>query len=162
MRFISGYLYRLAFAALVGSVVAFSAISPASAQQIVVQGSQRVDAETIRSYFGGTDEGRINQAVKDLYATGLFADDPGADAMLDVVVPRGDRPRRESVAVRQVTLADAIVPLLELDGAAPGVPPASVSARWWSAATVVALDLIARGHLIPAVTTGQGDRAVRG
>ncbi|MDF2115389.1 outer membrane protein assembly factor BamA [Roseiarcaceae bacterium H3SJ34-1] len=74
MRFISGYLYRLAFAALVGSVVAFSAISPASAQQIVVQGSQRVDAETIRSYFGGTDEGRINQAVKDLYATGLFAD----------------------------------------------------------------------------------------
>ncbi|MDB5533031.1 MAG: bamA, partial [Hyphomicrobiales bacterium] len=74
MRFISGYLYRLVFAALVGSVVAFSAISPASAQQIVVQGSQRVDAETIRSYFGGTDEGRINQAVKDLYATGLFAD----------------------------------------------------------------------------------------
>jgi len=74
MRFISGYLYRLACAALVGSVVAFSAISPASAQQIVVQGSQRVDAETIRSYFGGTDEGRINQAVKDLYATGLFSD----------------------------------------------------------------------------------------
>jgi outer membrane protein insertion porin family len=74
MRFISGYLYRLVFAALVGSVVSFSAISPASAQQIVVQGSQRVDAETIRSYFGGTDEGRINQAVKDLYATGLFAD----------------------------------------------------------------------------------------
>jgi len=74
MRFISGYLYRLVFAALVGSVVAFSAISPASAQQIVVQGSQRVDAETIRSYFGGTDEARINQGVKDLYATGLFSD----------------------------------------------------------------------------------------
>ena len=74
MRFISGYLYRLALAAFVGSVVAFSAISPASAQQIVVTGSQRVDAETIRSYFGGTDEGRINQGVKDLYATGLFSD----------------------------------------------------------------------------------------
>ena len=90
-------------------------------------------------------------------ATGLFADDPGAGAMLDVVVPRGDRPRRESVAVRQVALADAIVPLLELDGAATGLPPVSVSARWWSAATVVALDLIARGHLIPAVTTGGWD-----
>ena len=39
-------------------------------------------------------------------ATGLFADDPGAGAMLDVVVPRGDRPRRESVAVRQVALVE--------------------------------------------------------
>ena len=80
-------------------------------------------------------------------ATGLFADDPGAGAMLDVVVPRGERPRRESVAVRQVALADAIMPLLELDGAATGLPPASVSARWWSAATVVALDQIGRAHV---------------
>jgi outer membrane protein insertion porin family len=47
---------------------------PAAAQTIVVQGSQRVDAETIRSYFAGTDQARINQAVRDLYSTGLFSD----------------------------------------------------------------------------------------
>ncbi|MBN9081868.1 MAG: outer membrane protein assembly factor BamA [Rhizobiales bacterium 62-17] len=74
MRFIRAYLYRLAFALAVGVPVAVSVSVPAQAQQIVVQGSQRVDAETIRSYFGGTDQGRINQGVKDLYATGLFSD----------------------------------------------------------------------------------------
>lgn len=74
MRFIRAYLYRLAFALAVGVPVAVSVSAPASAQQIVVQGSQRVDAETIRSYFGGTDQAHINQGVKDMYATGLFSD----------------------------------------------------------------------------------------
>ena len=45
----------------------------AYAQSVVVRGSQRVDAETIRNYFSGTDPARVNQAVKELYATGLFS-----------------------------------------------------------------------------------------
>ena len=45
----------------------------ALAQSVEVRGSQRVDAETIRNYFGGTDPARVNTAVKELYATGLFS-----------------------------------------------------------------------------------------
>lgn len=52
---------------------------PAAAQSIVVQGNSRTDAETIRSYLQlapgeSYSTARINQAVKDLFATGLFAD----------------------------------------------------------------------------------------
>ncbi|MGH8595075.1 MAG: outer membrane protein assembly factor BamA, partial [Gammaproteobacteria bacterium] len=38
-----------------------------------VEGNQRVDSETIASYFTGTDQASINRGVKELYATGLFA-----------------------------------------------------------------------------------------
>ena len=46
---------------------------------IVVQGNQRVEAETIRSYFrpgpgGRLDAFQIDEGVKALYATGLFRD----------------------------------------------------------------------------------------
>ena len=46
---------------------------------IVVQGNQRVDADTIRSYFrpgpgGRLDAFQIDEGVKALYATGLFQD----------------------------------------------------------------------------------------
>ncbi len=44
------------------------------AAAIVVEGNHRVDAETVRTYFKGQDQANINQAVKDLYATGLFSD----------------------------------------------------------------------------------------
>ncbi|MFN3890556.1 MAG: outer membrane protein assembly factor BamA [Beijerinckiaceae bacterium] len=64
---------RLAAAVVLGAAGA-SLAGPVAAQTIVVQGSQRVDAETIRSYFAGTDQARINQAVRDLYSTGLFSD----------------------------------------------------------------------------------------
>ncbi len=64
---------RLAAAVVLGAAGATFA-GPVAAQTIVVQGSQRVDAETIRSYFAGTDQARINQAVRDLYSTGLFSD----------------------------------------------------------------------------------------
>jgi outer membrane protein insertion porin family len=64
---------RLAAAVVLGAAGA-SIAGPVAAQTIVVQGSQRVDAETIRSYFAGTDQARINQAVRDLYSTGLFSD----------------------------------------------------------------------------------------
>lgn len=64
---------RLAAAVVLGASGA-SLAGPVAAQTIVVQGSQRVDAETIRSYFAGTDQARINQGVRDLYSTGLFSD----------------------------------------------------------------------------------------
>ena len=50
-----------------------------SVGSIVVQGNQRVDADTIRSYFrpgpgGRLDAFQIDDGVKSLYATGLFQD----------------------------------------------------------------------------------------
>lgn len=60
---------------LAASFFTFAALNShfAFAQAVEVRGSQRVDAETIRNYFGGTDQARVNQAVKELYATGLFS-----------------------------------------------------------------------------------------
>ncbi|MEP9377996.1 outer membrane protein assembly factor BamA [Aquabacter sp. CN5-332] len=52
--------------------------SPAAAQSsnIVVEGNRRVDADTIRSYFGSgpVTPAKINEALTALYATGLFSD----------------------------------------------------------------------------------------
>ena len=77
MRFLRGFLTRLAFAlcltACVSSPNAF-AQTAVPASSIAVEGNRRVDADTIRTYFKGTDEGKINDAVRSLYATGLFSD----------------------------------------------------------------------------------------
>jgi len=50
-----------------------------TSQSIVVQGNRRVEAGTIRSYFKPGPSGRVgaaeeNEAIKALYATGLFSD----------------------------------------------------------------------------------------
>jgi outer membrane protein insertion porin family len=50
-----------------------------AAAQIVVQGNRRVEADTIRSYFRlqpgeKLDSAKVDEGVKALYATGLFAD----------------------------------------------------------------------------------------
>jgi outer membrane protein insertion porin family len=50
-----------------------------SAEQIIVQGNRRVEAETIRSYFRPgpgqrLDAAKIDEALKALYASGLFQD----------------------------------------------------------------------------------------
>jgi outer membrane protein insertion porin family len=68
---------------LIVGVVSFTA-QPAHAQgptvsTIAVQGNQRVEADTIRSYFragpgGRLDPFQIDEGVKALYATGLFRD----------------------------------------------------------------------------------------
>ena len=50
------------------------ALLPSAFAQVTVRGNTRVDSETIRSYFTGSDSAAVNQGVKDLYATGLFSD----------------------------------------------------------------------------------------
>ncbi|MFC6790311.1 outer membrane protein assembly factor BamA [Methylobacterium komagatae] len=46
----------------------------AQAQQIVVQGNQRVDSDTIRSYVTGTASGSAEEARRNLLASGMFSD----------------------------------------------------------------------------------------
>jgi outer membrane protein insertion porin family len=92
----------LAGAVLAGGVfgTAFGAIAtavPAVAQpatSIVVEGNRRVEADTIRSYFHVNpgerlDSYKIDQAIKALYATGLFQDvriNPSAGRLVVSVV----------------------------------------------------------------------------
>lgn len=82
MRFLRGAM--IAALILVGLpvatvVVTTSASTAAQAQQIVVQGNRRVEADTIRSYFKRGPGGQIGRpelddALKSLFETGLFED----------------------------------------------------------------------------------------
>jgi outer membrane protein insertion porin family len=62
------------------ATVASSGVAVAqTANSIVVQGNRRVEAGTIRSYFkagpgGALSAAEVDEAIKGLYATGLFAD----------------------------------------------------------------------------------------
>jgi outer membrane protein insertion porin family len=68
------HIFRGRFAVLIAAVAWLCAASFAAyAENVLVQGNKRVDAETIASYFKGTSQADINKAVKDLYATGLFS-----------------------------------------------------------------------------------------
>src|ERR1700683_4044368 len=72
MHFIRGYVGRLVLAAC----LAFGVVgvgSAAYAQTVVVEGTHRVDPDTVRSYFAGTTQAQVNQGVKDLSATGMFS-----------------------------------------------------------------------------------------
>lgn len=70
-----GFALCVAGSTVAGSLVA---AAPAAAQSstIVVEGNRRVDAETIRSYFGPGpySAAKVDEAWKALYATGLFSD----------------------------------------------------------------------------------------
>src|ERR1700686_1753405 len=61
------------------TVASSSAAVAQAVNTIAVEGNRRVEAETIRSYFKGGPGGRvgpqeIDDAIKALYATGLFSD----------------------------------------------------------------------------------------
>ena len=61
------------------TVVGATAASAQSVNSIEVQGSRRVEAATVRSYFhpgpgGKLGPAEIDEALKGLYATGLFSD----------------------------------------------------------------------------------------
>ncbi|HVZ51644.1 MAG TPA: outer membrane protein assembly factor BamA [Pseudolabrys sp.] len=85
MRLVRGL--ALGCAILCGSLVGTAGVTIAtsgaamaqSVNSITVEGSRRVDADTIRSYFhpgpgGRLGPGEIDEGLKSLYATGLFAD----------------------------------------------------------------------------------------
>jgi len=75
-------LIMLAAPLAAGLAVIAADVSPAYAQSVAsieVEGNRRVEADTIRSYFkvgpdGRLDQGRINDALRALYETGLFQD----------------------------------------------------------------------------------------
>lgn len=76
-RSIKVFARQVAFALV--ALVAVAGMSPASAQNVSVQGNKRVDTETIRSLASvapgeAYTPARIDQVIKDLYATGLFSD----------------------------------------------------------------------------------------
>jgi outer membrane protein insertion porin family len=72
MNFIRGYFSRILLAACLAFGV-LGASSLAYSQTIVVEGVSGPEAETIRSYFTGSDQAHINQAIADLSATGQFS-----------------------------------------------------------------------------------------
>ena len=88
MKFIRGFTGWLAVLVVL-AVASVGVASAARAETITIQGNHRVDADTIRAYFEGEDKGNPNQAVKDLYATGLFSDvrvTPGRGGLVVTVV----------------------------------------------------------------------------
>ena len=76
------FFRRLGLAGLVLSMVTGATLSAvvmvdgayAQSSAIVVEGNRRVDADTIRSYFKGRDAAATDEALKALYATGMFQD----------------------------------------------------------------------------------------
>ena len=72
MQLKRGHLFRWLLAVLL--VAPILAAAPAFAAGVIVEGNQRVDSETIESYFTGSDPAAVNQGVKSLYATGQFSD----------------------------------------------------------------------------------------
>lgn len=71
-----GIATTVAMTASVGTVLVATPAAAQSASNIVVEGNRRVDAQTIRSYFGTgpVTPAKINEALAALYATGLFSD----------------------------------------------------------------------------------------
>jgi outer membrane protein insertion porin family len=72
-------LGAIAFGGWSGAALAQSAEAGANVSSIVVEGNRRVEADTIRSYFKlapgeRLDAGKIDSALKALYASGLFQD----------------------------------------------------------------------------------------
>ena len=60
--------------------------SAASAQNVIVQGNSRVDSQTVKSYFSGSDQKSIDAGVKDMRASGLFSSVRASRRGSDIVV----------------------------------------------------------------------------
>ena len=71
MDWIRGFVGGVLLAVTVG-LCGLSWTTPASAQQIVVQGAN-VDPATLKPYFTGTDPASIERGVEDLQATGIYS-----------------------------------------------------------------------------------------
>ena len=77
----------------------------------------------------------------------------GADSELAVVRPSPARLQRHVVPVRLVPLRDALDALVDL----PASQPVRPSVRAWAAVARVAVELIARGRLLPGLTSSGAD-----
>lgn len=64
---------RAAAVATTAMLAVLTTAGGALAQQVVVQGNRRVDAETIRSYVVGAGAGSVEEARRALLATGMFS-----------------------------------------------------------------------------------------
>lgn len=69
----------LALLAVVGTTLPAVAQEAGSIREIVVQGNQRIEPETVRSYMSvaegdSFDSPKVDKSLKSLFATGLFAD----------------------------------------------------------------------------------------
>src|SRR3984957_9882775 len=89
-------------ALLIGGLGRFLANAPA-AEPIEVQGSRRIYAETVRSYFHAAPDGRFDEAARDaalkaLLATGLFDKVPIEPAGERLVVHLTESPVLDHVA----------------------------------------------------------------
>jgi outer membrane protein insertion porin family len=60
--------------AIIALAASLAVAESALAQQIVVQGNRRVDAETVRSYVTGSGSGSLEEARRNLLASGMFSD----------------------------------------------------------------------------------------
>jgi SNF2 family DNA or RNA helicase len=76
-----------------------------------------------------------------------------ADTELSLVVPVGTQVRARSVPARLVPLARVVDELATL----PAARPATDSVRAWAVATRMALDLIARGRVLPTIAPDGSD-----
>jgi len=73
--------------------------------------------------------------------------------VVEMAVPAGSQIRGKAVPATIGELRDLIDPLATL----PASAPVTASVRAWSAATKVALDLIARGRVLPAIGSDDAD-----
>ena len=73
-----------------GSGLALS-VQTAAAQTVVVEGNRRVDVETIRSYFSGSDAKSVDEAVKALQATGQYSSVRARRAGDRIIVTVGEK-----------------------------------------------------------------------
>ena len=80
-------------------------------------------------------------------------DGAGRAGELEVVVPEQAGVRRRTVPARRLLVAEAL-PLLSRARSDPAAHPA---VALWGAATLVALGLVARGRLVPGLSTGDLD-----
>ncbi len=82
--------------------------------------------------------------------TGEIAD---ADDRLELVLPAGSRVRRRSIPVRKMPIIQAVDYLIG-GGSGPDLSP---SMRAWTTATDLAVELVARGRLMPSMSPGGHD-----
>jgi len=76
----------------------------------------------------------------------------GADASVELALPAGRQVRRRVVAAHLVPVADVLDELVGL----PANAHVSDSLRAWAVAARLAVDLVARGRLLPGVSGGAG------